>query len=226
MKPEEFEKLLSETFEDRHLSRKESQALRQRLQEANVRPEQRGDFRRRAFEKARQAISSEKDQQVLEWLEAVIKVLIPRDDEAAESRAFFSSQHHCQREIVRLLDASQKRVEICVFAISDDEIRDAILRAHERGVNIRIITDDQKSKDKGADAPTFKKAKIPVRFDSQEQHMHHKFAIFDDTTLLTGSHNWTWSAAKDNEENFLVTEDRDLVNAYRSQFDRLWNELG
>mgnify|MGYP001272387769 CR=1 FL=1 len=34
--------------------------------------------------------------------------------------------------------------------------------------------------------------------------MHHKYAIFDKTSTLTGSYNWTRSADHHNEENFLV----------------------
>ena len=55
--------------------------------------------------------------------------------------------------------------------------------------------------------------------------MHHKFAIFDNKTLLTGSYNWTRSAARNNEENFIVTADRLLVQRFDSEFEQLWQKL-
>ena len=36
---------------------------------------------------------------------------------------------------------------------------------------------------------------VAVRIDRSEHHMHHKFALFDDAILATGSYNWTRSAA-------------------------------
>ena len=55
--------------------------------------------------------------------------------------------------------------------------------------------------------------------------MHHKFALFDGTVLLTGSYNWTRSAAAQNNENLIVTNDHRLATAFSSLFDRLWEEL-
>lgn len=52
--------------------------------------------------------------------------------------------------------------------------------------------------------------------------MHHKFAIFDRKTLLTGSHNWTRSAARANQEKIVLSEDVRLVADFRGYFDRLW----
>jgi len=55
--------------------------------------------------------------------------------------------------------------------------------------------------------------------------MHHKFAIFDENRLLTGSYNWTRGAARDNEENLIVTGESRLLSAYAATFARLWSSL-
>jgi phosphatidylserine/phosphatidylglycerophosphate/cardiolipin synthase-like enzyme len=55
--------------------------------------------------------------------------------------------------------------------------------------------------------------------------MHHKFAIFDDSALLTGSYNWTRGAARFNNENFIVTTDRRLIHPFSQTFERLWQAL-
>jgi len=56
--------------------------------------------------------------------------------------------------------------------------------------------------------------------------MHHKFAILDGETLLTGSYNWTRGAARDNEENLVVTTDLRFIAPFVDTFDRLWEKLG
>jgi phosphatidylserine/phosphatidylglycerophosphate/cardiolipin synthase-like enzyme len=55
--------------------------------------------------------------------------------------------------------------------------------------------------------------------------MHHKFAIFDEGVVLTGSYNWTRGAAMSNEENLILSNDRRLLTAFRGEFERLWKKF-
>jgi phosphatidylserine/phosphatidylglycerophosphate/cardiolipin synthase-like enzyme len=109
-----------------------------------------------------------------------------------------------------------------VFTITDDELTDAVLDAHRRGVKVRVITDNDKANDLGSDVDRLARAGVPVRMDRTEHHMHHKFAVFDGHTVATGSYNWTRSAATHNRENVAVTNDPKLVRAYAEGFDGLW----
>jgi len=52
-------------------------------------------------------------------------------------------------------------------------------------------------------------------------HMHHRFAIFDSSQVLTGSYNWTRAAAKMNHENIAVSNDPRLVRRFSSEFQRM-----
>ncbi len=61
--------------------------------------------------------------------------------------------------------------------------------------------------------------------DRTAAHMHHKFALFDDTWLLNGSYNWTRSACQYNEENLIVCNDPGLVRQFQVQFEALWKAL-
>jgi mitochondrial cardiolipin hydrolase len=55
--------------------------------------------------------------------------------------------------------------------------------------------------------------------------MHHKFAIIDSRLVLTGSYNWTRSAAEYNHENLLVTNSKQAIGQFEKEFNRLWTEL-
>jgi mitochondrial cardiolipin hydrolase len=99
-------------------------------------------------------------------------------------------------------------------------------RAHRRGVNLRVITDNDKLFDEGSDIERLSSAGIPVRVDNTEYHMHHKFAIFDGTLLLNGSYNWTRSAALYNEENYILTGDQRLIRFFAELFNTLWEKFG
>ena len=58
--------------------------------------------------------------------------------------------------------------------------------------------------------------------------LHHKFAVIDNKTVITGSFNWSPSAAHTNDETLLVIHSRQLAKHFNSEMDRLWDtaELG
>ena len=141
------------------------------------------------------------------------------------SQVHFSPGPSCQEAILGALNSAENYVDICVFTISDNELAAAILRCYKRGVDIRIITDDDKMKDRGSDIHEFIREGLSVRTDQNPSHMHHKFAIVDGHTLLTGSYNWTRSAHTRNFENLLVTYEQDALLQYADEFERLWEEI-
>ncbi|WP_162427628.1 phospholipase D-like domain-containing protein [Pontibacter pudoricolor] len=141
------------------------------------------------------------------------------------SHAFFSPGEDCLEAIITAIEEAEKTMKICVFTISDDRISEAIVRAHQRGVHIRIITDNNKLHDAGSDIRELAAKGLDVRIDKTRSHMHHKFAIFDETRVLTGSYNWTRSAAMYNHENILVTDNLSIVQDYSREFDRLWEGM-
>ena len=63
---------------------------------------------------------------------------------------------------------------------------------------------------------------IPVRQDHSSFFMHHKFALLDGATVLSGSFNWTRQAITGNNENILITNNTQVVQAYTDEFEKLW----
>ena len=223
----EIDEMLTQTLEDRRLSRTERRALREVFADMSLDEEGRAFIRHRVFAMAREIIQGAEDHAVLDWAEDVIKLLVPqmeRDPSIAE--AHFSPGDECRRRITGLLKQARSSIDICVFTITDDRLAQPILDAHRRGVAVRIITDNDKAEDRGSDAYRLGKAGVPVRVDMSEHHMHHKYAIFDKFTLLTGSYNWTRSAAQYNQENVIVSDDPKLVAPFLQKFDEFWDSLG
>lgn len=127
------------------------------------------------------------------------------------------------RKIVSILDTTKYSMDICVFTITNDSIEEALLRAHSRGVHVRIISDDLQMKVRGCELAKLSRAGIDVKHDSNfSKFMHHKFCIVDDNLLLTGSFNWTAAAWQKNNENLIVLSGREVVKRYQEEFDNLW----
>ena len=145
--------------------------------------------------------------------------------QARGGKSYFSPDDNCVGKITEMFGTARASVDVCVFTITDNRIVDAMERAHRRNVQVRVISDDDKAMDAGSDIDRLERMGIPVRVDRSEHHMHHKFAIFDKSKLLTGSYNWTRSASLHNEENFLITTDRDLLKDFTRMFDKLWRDF-
>ena len=223
-----IEEALKITLADYQLTRGEKRSLAKVVQKVAGDERRLALARNAAFQLARERMGGPHDAQLIDWLEDVMKVLQPHEDAVGgnlRSEAYFSPKDECVGRINRLFASARKSVDVCVFTITDDRIKDAILAAHRRRVAIRIISDNDKSVDLGSDVDQLAKLGVPVRVDQSEYHMHHKYAIFDQRQLLTGSYNWTRSAANHNQENFIITADAALLNSFRSAFDELWNAL-
>lgn len=225
MSPKEFRSILKATIDDSSISRSERQALAKVLKEIQPAETELNLYRSVAFELAKESLQAKLNQsQTIEWLEDVIRLLKPAQEKGktVDSEAYFSPGNRCRNRIRSLMRQARSSVSICVFTITDDEISEAIAEAHHRRIRVRIITDNDKANDTGSDVDRLEEIGVAVRHDNSPYHMHHKFAIFDDSILLSGSYNWTRSAATKNEENIIVQSDEHLVKKFADVFEDLW----
>lgn len=225
MTPPEFRQVLVQTLADRRLSRSENCALSAALADVRSTPQLLAAYRHTAFELAQDTLHDGVPAgEVVAWLEDVIHALSQIGDETASRppEACFSPGDSCVQRIRGLFQQAKSTADVCVFTITDDRLSDAIIAAHARGVSIRVLTDNEKAYDVGSDIFRFRAAGIATRVDASEYHMHHKFAIFDRRALVTGSYNWTRSAAEYNEENMLISYDAATLAQFQKVFDKLW----
>ena len=218
----EIDEILRQTLSDLRLSRSEKKGLKAVLGDLELSEGDYGQLRKSAFEIAAETLNDSRSRQIVEWLEELMKVLVPRRETVAPPRAYFSPEADCRDRILSLVHAARKSVDICVFTITDNQLTREIIASHSRGLKIRIVTDDETSQHKGSDTKQLEGAGIPVRFDNDEQHMHNKFAVFDGTAVCTGSYNWTRTAAEHNLENIVVFHDPSICRKFSSEFERLW----
>ncbi|MFC1582777.1 phospholipase D-like domain-containing protein [Planctomycetota bacterium] len=112
----------------------------------------------------------------------------------------------------------------------ENQILEALIKAHQRGVKVRIILDRNVSRAPGADpdeleersiraAAYLKKNKVPVFFDDHQTLTHCKLIIFDGNTVILGSANWTFSGLKKNNEAGVLIRDKDTAETYGDMID-------
>lgn len=224
----QLDQQLRETFSDLNLNNTERDQLRE-LGEI-LDPERIRYLRNRAFDLVREIIQDTQPDkttllQALKWLEQVNKTLnLTLEQQRIDAHAYFTPGDDCRNKIMALCKNAKHHIDVCIFTISDNKLSDSLINAHQRGIKVRVISDDDKQHDTGSDICILLEAGIPLRTDQTPALMHHKFAIFDQRILLNGSFNWTTSASSINEENILTTDSPILVSQYLSKFEKLWEK--
>ena len=130
-----------------------------------------------------------------------------------------------EEKVVSMLRTCKKTLDIAIFSLTLDSIAEAILEAFQRGIKVRMIADDECSKNKGSNVKLIASVGVPVKTDNAVYHMHHKFAVLDESVVIMGSFNWTGQAVKYNQENIFFYEDKNIASQYAQEFERLWNSF-
>lgn len=134
--------------------------------------------------------------------------------------------------IVSSLDNAKKSVEIAVYSMNHKMIRDAIYRAANRGVNVKIILS---LKQKPIHDQLF--TNLPKNIERLDVElannrglgaglMHDKFIVIDrgqaSQNLLFGAYNFTELQEKYDPSFILQTSRPEIVNIFGEEFDRIY----
>jgi len=183
----------------------------------------RSELYHRLFEMAQLNVAEVESAELLNWMYNCF--LIINKYGFRFHNVYFSPGHDIKKTISQILYDAEHTVDLCVFTITDPDLTNHIINCQQRGVKIRIITDDEKSTARGSAIWEMAHSGILVKTDNSRFHMHNKFGIIDNRIALTGSFNWTLTATRHNNENLLATSNVDIVNQYQAEFNRLWQKM-
>ncbi|MCR4322448.1 MAG: phospholipase D-like domain-containing protein, partial [Candidatus Brocadiaceae bacterium] len=164
----------------------------------------------------------------MSWKRAYISVLLGMVGAFlfVQARAFSSEVYFAPTEIkgqiLRAIEECRESVDIAVLDITSKDILNALIKAQERGVRVRIVVDRKRALRKGLLSHRDKDFVIKVLV--QKGIMHNNFAIFDCKLLTTGSYYWNEHVAKFSRDNAIFTDETKLLVKYQREFDRLFHE--
>ncbi len=135
---------------------------------------------------------------------------------------------------VELIDGATRSIDVAMYSFRDSDIEAALGRAIDRGVRVRLILEkanEDRTDPEGSLSAGLEDAGMDVRYVNKI--MHHKFLLVDgpqdradqasESILMTGSANWSYSAATRYDENTLVfTNHPELALRYQREFDFVW----
>jgi phosphatidylserine/phosphatidylglycerophosphate/cardiolipin synthase-like enzyme len=142
--------------------------------------------------------------------------------------------------IGKLIGTSQQQVDLALFVFSEPSLGNILQTQSQRGIKVRGIIDRQFAyreyssvlplmgvnsgnlcQANGTNSQPLDTIGVPTL--PTGDLLHHKFAIVDRKTVITGSHNWSNAANYRNDETLLIIKDNPTVAAhFDREFDRLY----
>jgi phosphatidylserine/phosphatidylglycerophosphate/cardiolipin synthase-like enzyme len=155
-----------------------------------------------------------------DWYEVAFTGPIYPDDPA---------RHHggLDERLVALVDRAQKTLDVADYDFDLPNVADAMVRASERRVRVRMVTDtDTLDNTRDADIQAafdkLKEAGIPVVDDQRQDIMHHKFIVVDGEWVETGSWNYTDGDTYRLNNSQFVVRSPELAANYTAEFEKMF----
>lgn len=131
----------------------------------------------------------------------------------------FSPNGGVKDKLAAHLDATQETVDVAMYSFSDATLNRKLQDAARRGVKVRLLLEQANRERERAEA--LEAAGVDVRYVTPV--LHHKFAVLDGATLVTGSGNWSESSNSRYDEDFLeLTDEGATTAAFQREFNHLW----
>jgi competence ComEA-like helix-hairpin-helix protein len=147
--------------------------------------------------------------------------------------------------IAKTLSASTKTVDLALFVFSDQQLANILEERHNQNVQIRALIESQFAYHPYSevldmmgfalsdnckyevDNRPWKNpiSTVGVPILAKGDSLHDKFAVIDNQTVITGSHNWSQAANNGNDETLIVIENPAIAAHYQREFNRLYGKI-
>lgn len=141
--------------------------------------------------------------------------------DGTQVKTYFSPDDGVQARIVELIDGAQTSVHFLAFGLTADPIAEALVSAHQRGVQVSGVIETGQVNNTGSDVDYLLDAGIDLRLDGNPRNMHHKVVIIDGEIVIFGSYNFSGSAEERNDENLLIIHSAELAAEFEAEFQSI-----
>jgi phosphatidylserine/phosphatidylglycerophosphate/cardiolipin synthase-like enzyme len=156
----------------------------------------------------------------------------------AGSQALILTNEDYLPALLRTIDEAQNEIFISIFSFKagehknsyPDRILDHLAKALKRGVKVYVFleTTDRKSDELNIQnkqtGKLLEEKGVNVYFDSPRQTTHTKLVVIDQRLVLLGSHNFTQSALKYNNEISILLDSPEMAQNARNYILRIIKE--
>src|SRR4051812_22316007 len=131
---------------------------------------------------------------------------------------YFSPGTDCGQLIIDKVRMAQKHVYVQAYSFTSDRIAKALNEVHKRGVDVKVILDDDKA-DKKSELDFLARKGIDTYLDSKHEKAHSKIILIDGATIITGSFNLSDRDEDKKADNLVVIDGKQkIMDAYEENF--------
>jgi phosphatidylserine/phosphatidylglycerophosphate/cardiolipin synthase-like enzyme len=125
-------------------------------------------------------------------------------------------------QLATAIEGARLSVDMAIYDLNLWSIRDALISAHRRGVEVRVVTESDNQDEQ--EVQDLKQAGIEVLGDRREGLMHDKFVVIDRSQVWTGSMNYTIGGGYLDNNNLLQVQSFRLAEDYTHEFEQMFVE--
>jgi len=118
------------------------------------------------------------------------------------------------------IDSARLSVDVAAYNLSLNSVRDALLRAYNRGVRVRMVMESD-NMDR-SDPQKLKDAGIPILGDRRQGLMHDKFVVIDNSEVWMGSMNFTDSGGYADNNSLMRIRSVKMAENYTKEFEEMF----
>ncbi|MAU01161.1 MAG: hypothetical protein CL608_28795 [Anaerolineaceae bacterium] len=128
-----------------------------------------------------------------------------------------------EQALLDRLSAATTSIDAALYELDRVSIRDALIAAHNRGVLVRVVTDDDDGYvDNAVHFQALESAGITVVHDNRSSLMHNKFIVIDGQYVWTGSTNLTDNGLTLNHNNSLLFDASNVATIFTIEFEEMF----
>ena len=138
--------------------------------------------------------------------------------EGAKWQTCFTPEHKCSETLIAEIAKAQESIFVQAYVLSSHEIADALVAAHKRNVEVRVLVDRAQISLDYSKIAFLDDNGVPVYVDVIASLAHNKVVLIDKKIVITGSYNFSNAAEHRNIENFIVIYDPKVAQSYLGSF--------
>lgn len=139
---------------------------------------------------------------------------------SARINVCFTPGGNCTDLIIREIKKAKSSIRIQVYSFTSRPIAEAIIEMAKKGIKVKLLGDKSLLKTPHSVLPLFRENRIPVQIDRVPGIAHNKVVIIDNSTIITGSFNFTNAAEERNSENVLLIHDSEMAKHYLKNWEK------